>query len=60
MELVYRNKGGYPVKESEMFKAVPDVSFCKNKSAIAEYYYYLGGDRKKNRIFHSKREEVKA
>lgn len=48
------------MKESKMFKAVSDMTFCKNKSAIAEYYYYLGGDRKKNRIFHSKREEVKA
>ena len=48
------------MKESEMFKAVPDVTFCKNKSAIAEYYYYLGGDRKKNSIFHKKGKEVKA
>jgi len=48
------------VKESEMFKAVSDVTFCKNKTAIAEEYHRFKGDRKENRIFHNKREEVKA
>ena len=48
------------MKESEMFKAVSDVTFKKNKPLICEEYHRIKGDSKENRIFHSKREEVKA
>ena len=48
------------MKEREMFKAVSDVTFCKNKTAIAEEYHRFKGDRKQNKLFRNQREEVKA
>jgi len=48
------------MKEIEMFKAVSDTTFRKNKPLIAEEYHRLKGDNRQNKLFHNKREEVKA
>ena len=48
------------MKESEMFKAVSDTTFKKNKPLIAEEYHRNKGDSKQNKLFRNQREEVKA
>jgi hypothetical protein len=48
------------VKEHEMFRAISDKDFRKNKIAIVAEYHRNKGDSKENKLFRNKREEVKA